>query len=65
MFLRRFYLFNYLPLKALKAQGDVRLTIHKGVAEELIRREKNHKPEGNDLLSRLSQSDIPFLLSPS
>ncbi|KAF5347370.1 hypothetical protein D9758_011271 [Tetrapyrgos nigripes] len=33
MLLRRFPILNYLPLKALKAQGDVRMNIHSGVAK--------------------------------
>ncbi|KAF5354609.1 hypothetical protein D9757_012335 [Collybiopsis confluens] len=53
MMLRRFPLLNYLPLKALKAQGDVRLNIHSGVAKELLRRSQGASTDGNDLLSRL------------
>ncbi|KAF4620578.1 hypothetical protein D9613_000279 [Agrocybe pediades] len=53
MFLRRFHLLNYMPLAALRSQGNVRLTIHAGVAEELVRRENCHEQDGYDLLSRL------------
>lgn len=60
MILRRFPLLNNLPLKALRAQGDVRYTIHRGVAKELLRRKpaEDEDVTGNDLLSRLS---TPFL----
>ncbi|KAF5347375.1 hypothetical protein D9758_011286 [Tetrapyrgos nigripes] len=53
MLLRRFPILNYLPLKALKAQGDVRMNIHSGVAKEIIRRSQGGSTDGNDLLSRL------------
>lgn len=55
MLLRRFPIINRLPLKALRAQEDVRRTIHQGVAKELLRRDKDMEDSfyGNDLLSRL------------
>ncbi|KAF8643360.1 hypothetical protein AX16_009088 [Volvariella volvacea WC 439] len=55
MFLRRFPFLNSLPLQALKAQGDVRKTIHSGVAKELLRRDTDGiiSSGGNDLLTRL------------
>lgn len=64
MLLRRFPILNSLPLKALKAQGDVRRTIHSGVARELLRRESGvaASGDGSDLLSRLSTSLVKFQL---
>ncbi|KAI6141030.1 cytochrome P450 [Pisolithus tinctorius] len=58
MMLRRFPIFNSLPLKALRVQGDVRKTIHEGVARELLRRNANTdlRIRGNDLLARLTGS---------
>ncbi|KAF9561005.1 cytochrome P450 [Agrocybe pediades] len=53
MFLRCFHFLNHLPLEALRSQGNVRLTIHQGIAEELVRRGKSHKHDGHDLLSKL------------
>ncbi|KIK83375.1 hypothetical protein PAXRUDRAFT_832071 [Paxillus rubicundulus Ve08.2h10] len=55
MMLRRFPIFNRLPLKALRVQGDVRKTIHDGVAKELLRRHANADSgvKENDLLTRL------------
>ncbi|KIN97997.1 hypothetical protein M404DRAFT_1005687 [Pisolithus tinctorius Marx 270] len=55
MMLRRFPIFNSLPLKALRVQGDVRKTIHEGVAKELLRRNASTdlRIRDNDLLARL------------
>ncbi|KAI6008443.1 cytochrome P450 [Pisolithus marmoratus] len=56
MMLRRFPTLNSLrPLKALRVQGDVRETIHEGVAKELLRRNANTDlgVEDSDLLTRL------------
>lgn len=63
MLLRRFHFINYLPLKVLRSQGEVRRTIHDGIAQELIRRDKDIEGSllGNDLLSRLCKR----FLSPS
>ncbi|KAH0830184.1 cytochrome P450 [Lanmaoa asiatica] len=56
--LRRFPLLNHLPLKALRLQGDVRNTIHQGIAKELLRRNQvaDQGIKGNDLLSRLTSA---------
>ncbi|KZP26339.1 cytochrome P450 [Athelia psychrophila] len=56
MLIRRFGFINKLPLKALRAQGNVRLMIHAGVAKEMVLRNQNltsGSAAGNDLLSRL------------
>ncbi|KAH0830185.1 cytochrome P450 [Lanmaoa asiatica] len=52
----RFPLLDYLPLKALRLQGDVSDTIHQGIAKELLRRNQvaDQGIKGNDLLSRLT-----------
>lgn len=57
MMLRRFPIFNHLPVKALRVQGDVRKTIHQGVAKELLRRNNTVDAgvKGNDLLTRLGK----------
>ncbi|KAI5992490.1 cytochrome P450, partial [Pisolithus albus] len=55
MMLRRLPMLNYLPLKALRVQGDVRKTIHEDVARELLRRDANKDlgVKDKDLLTRL------------
>ncbi|KAF9556696.1 cytochrome P450 [Agrocybe pediades] len=64
MFLRCFHFLNHLPLEALRSQGNVRLTIHAGVAEELVRRENGHEQDGYDLLSRLMGAYQSLKISP-
>ncbi|KAH7904546.1 cytochrome P450 [Hygrophoropsis aurantiaca] len=55
MLLRRFPILNFFAIKVLAAQGDVRQTIHNGVAKELLRRSNilDGRRDGNDLLTRL------------
>ncbi|KAF7964425.1 hypothetical protein HWV62_8168, partial [Athelia sp. TMB] len=62
MLIRRFGFINKLPLRALRAQGNVRAIIHvraphpsAGVAKEMVLRDQNLSAtsSGNDLLSRL------------
>ncbi|KAH7921939.1 cytochrome P450 [Leucogyrophana mollusca] len=55
MLLRRFPTLNSVAIRMLIAQGDVRRTIHDGVAKEMLRRSETlgGAQDGNDLLSRL------------
>ncbi|KAF9265664.1 cytochrome P450 [Marasmius fiardii PR-910] len=58
MLLRRFHVFNYLPIGAIQGQGLAKRTVHAGVAKELIDRSRglldDAKRSGErDLLSRL------------
>ncbi|KAJ8086072.1 hypothetical protein PM082_004891 [Marasmius tenuissimus] len=54
MMLRRFHFLNYLPIGAIQGQGLARRTVHAGVAEELVNRDKGLLEE----VKRWSQSDL-------
>lgn len=54
----RFPFINELPLEMIKRQGDIRATIHKGVGQELLRRQKGDDEfwtSRKDLLSQLGK----------
>ncbi|KAJ7618381.1 cytochrome P450, partial [Roridomyces roridus] len=57
MLLRRFPFLNDLPISSIQAQGIAKLTVQSGVAQEMVRRNKDllHQSQGSykDLLSRL------------
>lgn len=55
MLLRRFSFMNWLPLSTIRAQGNVRLTIHQEIAKKLLRKyEKlDFSSDQDDMLSRL------------
>ncbi|KAF9058459.1 cytochrome P450 [Rhodocollybia butyracea] len=52
MLIRRVPILNRLPLRVIQSQGNVRRTIHAGIARELLIRNK-------DLLAQMSDEDVP------
>ncbi|THH06110.1 hypothetical protein EW146_g9715 [Bondarzewia mesenterica] len=68
MLLRRFPILNHLPISAIQAQGIAKVTIQSGVANEMIKRNKDLISDGNiqhqkDLLTRLLHAEANGLIS--